>query len=157
MEHPHPLAYCGFKWHNNTSLCHENNVSNFTLRISPLTPIYKHKNKHSNSTFGFVTCIPNSVWLLMATTIYLRATINCSFKVYHFLLVWQGWGMVRVENPKLGAGRVVDQMAPWESFQVLGPHSGVNICDTNSIKRSESFGTTGGSPWQFGFSIGNFR
>ena len=43
--------------------------------------------------------------------------------------------MVRVENPKLGAGRVVDQMAPWESFQVLGPHSGVNICDTNSIKR----------------------
>lgn len=43
--------------------------------------------------------------------------------------------MVRVENPKLGAGRVVDQLAPWESFQVLGPHSGVNICDTNSIKR----------------------
>ncbi|CAI8009428.1 hypothetical protein GBAR_LOCUS6328 [Geodia barretti] len=47
----------------------------------------------------------------------------------------KGWGMVREENPKLGAGRVVDQMAPWESFQVLGPHSGVNICDTNSIKR----------------------
>ena len=44
--------------------------------------------------------------------------------------------MVRAENPKLGAGRVVDQMAPWESFQVLGPHSGVNVCDTNSIKRS---------------------
>ena len=47
----------------------------------------------------------------------------------------QGWGMVRVENPKLGAGRLVDQMAPWESFQVLGPHSGVDIRDTNSIKR----------------------
>ena len=54
----------------------------------------------------------------------------------HYLFIWQGWGMVREENPKLGAGRVVDQMAPWESFQVLGPHSGVNICDTNSIKRS---------------------
>jgi cap1 methyltransferase len=46
----------------------------------------------------------------------------------------KGWGMVRVDNPKLGAGRVVDQIAPWESFQVLGPHSGVNVCDTNSIK-----------------------
>ena len=54
------------------------------------------------------------------------------------IVVLQGWGMVRVENPKLGAGRVVDQLAPWESFQVLGPHNGVNICDTNSIKRLAS-------------------
>ena len=59
--------------------------------------------------------------------------------------------MVRVENPKLGAGRVVDQMAPWESFQVLGPHSGVNICDTNSIKRSESFGIAGEVPGNLDF------
>ena len=44
--------------------------------------------------------------------------------------------MVRVESPKLGPGRIIDQLAPWENFQVLGPHSGVDICDNNSIKRS---------------------
>lgn len=52
-------------------------------------------------------------------------------------LLVQGWGMVRVENPKLGPGPLIDQLAPWENFQVLGPHSGVEICENNSIKRSE--------------------
>ena len=47
----------------------------------------------------------------------------------------KGWGMVRVDNPKLGPGRIMEQLAPWETFQVLGPHSGVDICDNNSIKR----------------------
>ena len=43
--------------------------------------------------------------------------------------------MVRVEHPLLGPGRLMEQVAPWETFQVLGPHSGVDICDSNSIKR----------------------
>ncbi len=47
----------------------------------------------------------------------------------------KGWGMVRVDNPKLGPGKIMEQLAPWETFQVLGPHSGVDICDNNSIKR----------------------
>ena len=47
----------------------------------------------------------------------------------------KGWGMVRVDNPRLGPGRTMEQLAPWETFQVLGPHSGVDICDNNSIKR----------------------
>lgn len=47
----------------------------------------------------------------------------------------QGWGMVRVEKPSLGPGKIIEQLAPWETFQVLGPHSGVDICDSIMIKR----------------------
>ena len=43
--------------------------------------------------------------------------------------------MVRVEKPRLGPGRVMEQLAPWENFQVLGPHGGVDICSNNSMKR----------------------
>ena len=43
--------------------------------------------------------------------------------------------MVRAEKPSLGPGRIVEQLAPWETFQVLGPHSGVDICDSVMIKR----------------------
>ena len=64
--------------------------------------------------------------------------VVCTYSMYTSLFC-QGWGMVRVDNPKLGAGRVIDQIAPWDSFQVLGPHSGVNICDTNSIKRCVTY------------------
>lgn len=49
-------------------------------------------------------------------------------------LLAKGWGMVRVEKPRLGPGRVMEQLAPWENFQVLGPHGGVDICSNNSIK-----------------------
>ncbi len=55
--------------------------------------------------------------------------------VHNMLLIPQGWGMVRAESPKLGPGPVIDQLAPWENFQVLGPHSGVDVCENNSIKR----------------------
>lgn len=47
----------------------------------------------------------------------------------------QGWGLVRAENPILGPGQMMESLAPWETFQVLGPHNGVNICDTNTIRR----------------------
>lgn len=43
--------------------------------------------------------------------------------------------MVRVEKPSLGPGKIIEQLAPWETFQVLGPHSGVDICDSIMIKR----------------------
>ena len=43
--------------------------------------------------------------------------------------------MVREEHPVLGPGRLMEQVAHWETFQVLGPHSGVDICDSTSIKR----------------------
>ena len=43
--------------------------------------------------------------------------------------------MVRVEKPSLGPGKIIEQLAPWETFQVLGPHSGVDICDSVMIKR----------------------
>ena len=47
----------------------------------------------------------------------------------------QGWGMVRKESPRLGPGKVMEHLAPWETFQVLGPHSGVDISDSVMIKR----------------------
>ena len=47
----------------------------------------------------------------------------------------QGWGMVRKEKPRLGPGKLMEQLAPWETFQVLGPHSGVDISDSVMIKR----------------------
>ena len=43
--------------------------------------------------------------------------------------------MVRVENPKLGPGHPMEQLAPWETFQVLGPHHGADISDNTTIKR----------------------
>jgi len=46
--------------------------------------------------------------------------------------------MVRKENPRLGPGKVMEHLAPWETFQVLGPHGGVDISDSTMIKRQVS-------------------
>ncbi|XP_064390320.1 cap-specific mRNA (nucleoside-2'-O-)-methyltransferase 2-like [Halichondria panicea] len=46
----------------------------------------------------------------------------------------KGWGLVRVEHPILGPGSVIERLAPWETFQVLGPHNGVDICDSTTIR-----------------------
>ena len=60
---------------------------------------------------------------------------ECLMMAGSLSLYTQGWGMVRVEEPSLGPGKLMEQLAPWETFQVLGPHGGVNICEYIMIKR----------------------